>query len=66
MSETLTVKTCWGKRRGWEMQHFMLGTKHFYRITGTGWCRPATVQEVQMWRRLKDAIPGDFKAWGKP
>jgi len=51
--EALKVKTPWGKRHGWEIQHFMLGCRHFYRVTGKGWCRPATREEIQMWRALK-------------
>ena len=62
--ETLHARqTRFGRRRGWEMHHFMFGTRHFWRITGNGWCRPATKEEVQMWRLLKNAIPGDFKVW---
>jgi len=57
----LKVKTRWGKRRGWEIQHFMVGTKHFYRVTGRGWCHMASPQEIQMWRVLKKLRPEDFK-----
>ena len=57
----LKVKTHWGKRRGWEIQHLMLGTMSYDRVTWVGGCRPATPEEVEMWRELKRLKPEEFK-----
>ena len=55
--------TRFGRRRGWEIQHFRIEGVPFWRITGTDWCRPASREEIQMWRLLKKAVPGDFGVW---
>ena len=53
------LKTAFGKRHGWEIQHFR-GLR-FDRMTGKDWCRVATFYERALWRRLKKLDPEQFK-----
>jgi len=53
------LKTAFGKRHGWEIQHFMLVGA--FRSTGKTWCRGATCYELKLWRLLKKLDPEQFK-----
>ena len=59
--KTAFGKTAFGRRHGWEIQHFMLGPRHFWRLTGKTWCRGATHYELKLWRLLKKLDPEQFK-----
>ena len=55
------LKTAFGKCHGWEIQHLMLGPKHYWRLTGRDWCREATAYELALWRLLKKLDPEQFR-----
>ena len=57
------LKTAFGKRHGWEIQHLRVGSRRYtiQRLTAKDFCREANCYELALWNLLKKLDPEQFK-----